>query len=139
MKKRYFNNGTLLKHALLLAMAISISFGGVAAFGSEILFYNVNKKGQQSLLGMLPNRDEPGCHNMFFSKDVFRVAQIGFTYCSVYAEKDCPEDAAMIMRWKGRVKKNSARAQPTDRLMPGDMWYFEDNAERKVGSWHCEP
>jgi hypothetical protein len=57
----------------------------------------------------------------------------------VYAAKDCVEDSALIMIWKGRAKKNSARAQPTERLMPGDMWYFDDNGVREVESWKCVP
>jgi hypothetical protein len=107
------------------------------ADAAEIRFYDINRKGQQGEVGFVRNRDEPGCHNMFGGRDVFRVAQIGFTYCSVYSQKDCPDDEALTMVWKGRVKKNSVRAQPTERLMPGDLWYFQDNEEREIKSWKC--
>ncbi len=104
---------------------------------AEIRFYDVNKKGQQREKSLTLNRDEPGCHNLFLGEDVFRIAQVGFTYCSIYLEKDCPEGEALTMKWKGRTKKNSARAHPTDRLMPGSMWYFIDNLEREIHSWKC--
>ncbi|KAA3630446.1 MAG: hypothetical protein DWQ08_06285 [Proteobacteria bacterium] len=124
--------------AILLASAIAVSgLAPAVSDAGEIRFYKVNGKGQQREIGLLRNRDEPGCHNMLGSRDVFRVAQIGFTYCTVYAADDCAEDGALIMNWKGRVKKNSVRAQPTDRLMPGDMWYFGDNDVREVHSWFC--
>jgi hypothetical protein len=109
------------------------------ANAAEIRFYKVNSKGQQSEVGFLRNRDKPGCHNTLGGRDVFRVAQIGFTYCEVYSEKDCEADSALIMNWKGPVKPNSARAQPTERLMPGDMWYFDENEPLEINSWKCQP
>ncbi len=104
---------------------------------AEIRLYGVNKKGQQREKSLALNRDEPGCHNLFLGEEVFRIAQVGFTYCSIYLEKDCPKGEALIMKWKGRTRKNSARAHPTDRIMPGSMWYFSDNEERKIRSWKC--
>lgn len=121
----------------LLGMAV-LAMAATPAAAEGIRFYKVNSKGQQSEVGFLRNRDEPGCHNILGSREIFRVAQVGFTYCAIYAEEDCPEGGAMVMHWKGRVKKNSARAQPTDRLMPGDLWYFEDNGTRTINSWMCQ-
>ncbi len=126
-------------HGIAAAVLLVAWTWSLAAHGGEIRFYNVNKKGQQSEVRFVMGRDKPGCHNIFGGRDVFRVAQIGFTYCTVYAEKDCAEDSAMVMNWKGKVRKNSARAQPTERLMPGDMWYFDDNGMREVSSWKCVP
>lgn len=131
---------TAATRTALAAVALFIASGIAAdvADAAEIRFYKVNSKGQQREIGFIRNADEPGCHNMFGSREVFRVAQVGFTFCSVYPEADCPADSAHVMNWKGKVKKNSVRAQPTDRLMPGDMWYFGDNETREVKSWHCE-
>lgn len=122
------------------AAAISwLTFSVGVANAAEIRFYKVNSKGQQSAVGFLRNRDEPGCHNTLGGRDVFRVAQIGFTYCQVYSEKNCEEGSALIMNWKGPVRSNSARAQPTERLMPGDMWYFDENESLEINSWMCQP
>jgi|SaaInlStandDraft_1057018.scaffolds.fasta_scaffold324126_1 hypothetical protein len=113
-------------------------FFGQQANAENIHFYKVNKKGQQKEISMIRNRDEVGCHNFRRIKDVLRVSQIGFVYCSVYSEKNCPESSVHTMNWKGKVKKNSARAQPSERLQQGDLWFFGDNETRPVGSWKCE-
>lgn len=123
--------------ALALGFALSVMGAGVAD-AAEIRFYKLNSKQQQREVGFLRNRDEPGCHNILGSREVFRVAQIGFTYCSVYSDKDCMEDDALTMHWKGKVASNSVRAQPSDRLMPGDQWYFEDNQTLEIRSWSCQ-
>ncbi len=126
----------LASAALACAVIFSFLATNVAEAGS-IRFYKVNSKGQQSEVGFLRNRDEPGCHNVLGSREIFRVAQVGFTYCTVYSAKDCPDDDGLTMIWKGKVRENSARAQPTDRLMPGDLWYFEENGTREMNSWKC--
>lgn len=122
---------------LLAAAGLALASGTTAAEAGSIRFYKVNSKGQQSEIGFLRNRDEPGCHNVLGSREIFRVAQVGFTYCTVYAEEDCPDEQGLVMNWKGKVRANSARSQPTERLMPGDMWYFGENDTREMNSWKC--
>lgn len=123
--------------AFVAATGIAITASTATAQAGSIRFYKVNSKGQQSEIGFLRNRDEPGCHNVLGSREIFRVAQVGFTYCTVYAEEDCPDGQGLIMNWKGKVRDNSARAQPTERLMPGDLWYFGENDTREMNSWKC--
>ena len=120
---------------LVTVALLSLLFNNAQA--AEIRFYKINKKDQQSEIRLVKNRDEPGCHNLRRKRDVYRVAQVGFTYCSIYPEKDCPDDAALTMEWRGKVKKNSVRAQPGARLMPGDLWFFNDTKPREVRSWVC--
>ncbi len=130
---------TWIKPALVSAALIfsGISFSSEAGDGS-VRFYKVNKKGQQSEILFIGKRNTPGCHNLRRARDIFRVAQVGFVFCSVYAEKKCSDGTEFTLHWKGKVKKNSARAQPTERFLPGAMWFFEENDTRKVASWKCE-
>jgi len=130
-----FRAGGLL---LLLTMLVGLLAGAGAVQADGIRFYKVNDKGQQSEIMLIRKRDKPGCHNLRRSRTIFRVAQVGFVYCSVYAAKNCAEGSELTMHWKGRVKKNSARAQPAERLLPGAMWFFDDNASLKLRSWKCE-
>ena len=124
--------------ALGLVLALSaIAVDEVKA--GEIRFYKVNSKGQQSELLWVRKREEPGCHNFRRAKDIYRVAQIGFAYCSVYAKKDCPSGAEWTLVWKGKTKKGSRRSQPMDQAIPGAEWFFKNDDVREVRSWRCEP
>ena len=124
--------------ASLLFLALA-GLSASSANAAEIRFYKINSKGQQSEVGFIRNKDEPGCHNLLGSREVFRVAQIGFTYCSVFSGKDCAGEDVLTLYWQGPVKSNSVRAQPGERLMPGDRWYFENNQTQDVRSWSCQP
>ena len=123
--------------ATLLLLAGLFVVPGSDATAAEIRFYKVNKKSQQDEIRLIRNRDEPGCHNLRRKREVYRAAQVGFTYCSVFEEKDCPDGKGIVMEWRGKVKKNSIRSQPSERLMPGDLWFFPEDQTRKLGSWLC--
>ncbi len=121
--------------ALLAAVGLQSAVAGPAV---EIRFYSINDKAQQRELSVIFNRDEPGCHNTPGSPDVYRVAQIGFDHCTVYAAEDCEPGSELVMKWDGRAKKGSKRAKPGTLLYPGSEWLFPDGQPREVESWKCE-
>ncbi|MFT5114418.1 MAG: hypothetical protein ACI8P9_003755 [Parasphingorhabdus sp.] len=125
-----------------LTLLAVFSIAGIATIplpseAGEVRFYKISKKSQQSEVRLVRNRNESGCHNFLRNKDIYRVAQVGFTYCTVFEQKDCPNNKGLVMEWRGKVKKNSIRSQPGERLMPGDLWFFKDGEEQTLRSWLC--
>ncbi len=84
--------------ATLFALAIGIA--GAATQAADFRAYRANEQLQLDRIPTL-NEDEPGCHNMMLGFSVYRVAQIGFEYCSIYEEKDCKAGTA-----GGRMKRH---------------------------------
>jgi hypothetical protein len=97
---------------------------------AEIRFYNMNRQGQQSQIMFVPRAGEPGCHNFPVARDVHRVAQVRFEYCSVYAERNCAAGSEYPGRWDGR-------REPVTQFTPGSRWVLEREGHVKVRSWNC--
>ncbi|GIT53997.1 MAG: hypothetical protein Ct9H300mP16_11570 [Pseudomonadota bacterium] len=72
--------------AVLLQTACQSSTPQPDSPAASIRFYTVNNQNQQRELYLLPNRSRTGCFNLPVSVDIYRVAQIGFEYCSIYSE-----------------------------------------------------
>ena len=106
---------------------------------SEIRFYTINSLDQQRELSWLPKRHAEGCFNLPVSLRLFRIAQIGFTSCSVYHGKDCATVQSHPMVWLGKSRKNSNKKVPTFMMTEGAMWHFSRGREAEVRSWQCNP
>ena len=107
--------------------------------GAHIRFYSINSVSQLSELSLVPGREEPGCQDMPLDLKVHRVAQVGFAVCKIFAKNECPDDAALVMRWSGKQSRSDPnKNQPTIRITPGSLWLFEAGREVEVASWHCD-
>ena len=104
---------------------------------SEIRFYTINSLDQQRELSWLPKRHAEGCFNLPVSLRLFRIAQIGFTSCSVYRGKDCAAVHKQPMVWSGKSRNNSNKEVPTFRMTEGAMWLFSRGRKAEVRSWQC--
>ena len=104
---------------------------------SEIRFYTINNLDQQRELSWLPKRHAEGCFNLPVSLHLFRIAQIGFTSCSVYRSKGCAPTHIHPMVWSGKIRKNSNKQEPTFKMTEGAMWLFSRGREAAVRSWQC--
>ena len=104
---------------------------------SEIRFYTINSLDQQRELSWLPKRHAEGCFNLPVSLRLFRIAQIGFTSCSVYHGKDCAAVHTLPMVWSGKSRNNSNKEVPTFRMTEGAMWLFSRGRKAEVRSWKC--
>lgn len=99
---------------------------------TEFRAYRANEQLQLDRIPTL-NENEPGCHSMLLTLRVYRVAQIGFEHCTVYAEKDCREGSEVPVTWK-------QEEAPVKQFGQGDRWFLvSDHPQgRDVGSWYCE-
>lgn len=97
--------------------------------------FRIYRANDQLQLDQVPalNTSEPGCQNMLLGLRVFRVAQIGFEHCTVYAEKDCREGTEVPVSWK---QEN----EPVTEFTQGDRWFLvgDEPQGHKMGSWYCE-
>lgn len=102
--------------------------------------YRINKKEQQFRISTGDDAREPGCHNARFRKNVYRFAQAGFAWCSMYSEKNCAEESIVSAMWEGgkyrRVKFDES--MPQAKMYPGAEWVLGLEAD-PVRSWYCEP
>lgn len=98
-----------------------------------IRFYKLNSKGQQNRLLIRESRlKKTGCHNFATKPKVYRLTQIGFEYCTVYAKKSCAAGSEITGLWKG--EKEDAK------LSQGGEWLFthHDPEGIKAKSWSCQ-
>lgn len=97
--------------------------------------FRVYRANEQLQLDRIPtmNESEPGCHGMLLTLRVYRVAQIGFESCTVYAEKDCQAGTEVPVSWK-------QEEAPVTEFGQGDRWFLvsDDPQGHKMGSWSCE-
>lgn len=98
---------------------------------ADFRMYTANKYLQQRQITFVRNTDEPGCHNLITKRRIYRVAQIGFESCSVYAEKDCEEGTEISVRWKNKK-------DPTTVFTRGARWFLPGERGSKMASWKCE-
>lgn len=123
-----------MKRTLLPCIALVLSGLTACASAAERDFriYRVNDEMQ---LDRIPafNEDEPGCHNLLLRFTVYRVAQIGYQYCTVYAEKDCKAGSELQVAWK-------EKQAPVTQFTQGDRWFLvsDDRHGHKMGSWYCK-
>ena len=104
---------------------------------AEIRFYSINKQQQQRELALVPGASEAGCHNLPLTRAVYRVAQVGFDFCQIYAKKDCQPGSEYRLHWSATTQ-NPDKTGPTTRITPGAKWLFFVAGETKVSSWSCQ-
>ena len=123
---------------LLCFLGLSWSTSGLA--GPKIRMYETNKKKQQRKIVIGKAVEEPGCHNLLWGKDVYRFAQFGYAWCSLYAREDCPRDAVIPAIWEdGKYRRYKIEeGQLQEKLYPGEKWIIKSSG-RDVQSWYCEP
>ncbi|MBO67901.1 MAG: hypothetical protein CL398_06275 [Acidiferrobacteraceae bacterium] len=103
---------------------------------SEIRFYTLNSRAQQNQIVFVLNASRTGCNDLLVARNVYRVAQFGFSFCEVYEAQGCPLGTEHILIWSGTLQ-TKRELQPTTRITPGSAWLFAHNSIETVGSWHC--
>ena len=103
-----------------------------SAIDPDIRFYKANKRLQQDRILDFGQGDEPGCHDFLKSTRVHRIANVGYEYCVLYSERDCPDGAEIPARWK-------EDAETKTQLTQGARWFpvREDIRGTHVSSWKC--
>jgi len=104
---------------------------------AEIRFYSMNEQQQQRELVLAPGAGQAGCHNLPPTRAVYRVVQVGFTFCEIYAKKDCQPGSEYNLRWPATTQ-DPDKTGPTTRITPGAKWLFATASTAKVGSWSCQ-
>tara|TARA_Y100000588_G_C13549558_1_gene625574 strand:- start:4 stop:450 length:447 start_codon:yes stop_codon:yes gene_type:complete len=123
--------------AVLLQTACQSSSPQPDSPAASIRFYTVNNQNQQRELYLLPNRSRTGCFNLPVSVDIYRVAQIGFEYCSIYSATGCDLASTYRMYWSGKARKDPNKKNPTTVMTEGAMWQIEGAREAPLRSWEC--
>ena len=103
---------------------------------AEIRFYSMDEQQQQRELLLVPGAGQTGCHNLPLTRAVYRVAQVGFTFCQIYLEQDCHASSKHSLRWSATTQ-DPDKTGSTTRITPGAKWLFDTASEAKVGSWSC--
>jgi hypothetical protein len=119
----------LMTFLVCVLIAMNVAVG--TALAADFRLYYANKLLQQSKVSMVRNTDKPGCHNLFKKRRIYRVAQVGFETCAIYAEKDCAAGTEIEVRWKNKKA-------PTTTITPGARWFLPGERGSKMGSWKCE-
>lgn len=104
---------------------------------TQIRFYNINDRQQQRKLLIVPGAYEAGCHNLPVTRAVYRVAQVGFAFCQIYAEKNCTPGSEFSLHWSATAKQEMKNIQVTTRITEGARWLFTNIEEARVNSWSC--
>lgn len=129
-----------LSKIIICLIAIVVSFSIIATHSlyadnktnKIIRFYKLNKQKQQNRLLIRESRlSKTGCHNFATTPTIYRLTQIGFEYCVIYAKKDCPAGTEIMGSWKD--KKRDIK------LTQGGTWFFNQHSPRgeKAKSWYC--
>lgn len=119
---------TLFTIPLVLTVAL---FSGNVSLAADLRLYTANKQLQQRRVTLVRNTDEPGCHNLITKRKIYRVAQIGFKTCTVYAKKRCEVGTEIGVSWKNKKP-------PINEFTPGARWYLPGKRGAKMASWKCE-
>jgi len=121
----------------LAALAGAALLAGCASQPSDygpkdFRIYRANDRLQLDRIPTL-DENEPGCHDMLLTLRVYRVAQIGFEYCTVYADQGCREGNEVPVTWK-------REEAPVKRFTQGDRWFLVSDHRQghDMGSWYCE-
>ncbi len=122
---------------VLCAMCLVWSFS--ASAGQKIRMYEMNKKQQQRKIFIGGAVEEAGCHDLLWGKDIYRFAQFGYAWCSLYTRKGCAADSIATAFWEeGKYHKyNIDGSKPQEKLYPGGKWMVK-SSDAAIKSWHCE-
>lgn len=105
--------------------------------------HRLNSKGQMVRNMWTRKSERPGCHDLRGTKRAYKVAQIGFAWCSVYSAGDCKPGTELGAMWRGKKYRRGDIdiEQPQTRILQGSNWFLseeEDKQNVRVGSWRCE-
>ena len=112
---------------IILLLALCAADLAVAA---DLRLYTANSLLQQRRVSMVRNTDEPGCHNLITRRKIYRVAQIGFETCTLYAERDCEAGTEIEVSWK-------RKKDPVHAFTQGARWFLPGERGSKMASWQC--
>lgn len=121
-----------MKRVLGVVAGVVLLAAGTSSWAADFRIYRANSDLQVDRVPAM-NEDEPGCHNLLLSLTVYRVAQIGFEHCTVYAEKDCEAGSEVPVSWK-------QEDDPVTRFTQGDRWFLvgDEPQGHEMGSWSCK-
>lgn len=100
---------------------------------SHIRFYKANKLLQEDRIFFTGKKSKTvGCHNFLKSARIYRINQVGFKQCQLFAKKNCKPDSLMEV-----VDEDNSK---TTMMTQGTSWYPSGKDERgkKAKSWQCE-
>lgn len=125
----------MIRHAAALAGLVMLAGCAGQPASQQTGEFRAYRANDQLQLDRIPtlNEDEPGCHDMLLTLRVYRVAQVGFEHCTIYAERNCEEGTEVPVSWK-------QEKDPVTQFTQGDRWFLvSDHPQgRDMGSWHCE-
>lgn len=106
---------------------------------SEVRFFKVNKKDQQTEYRLIRDRREPGCHSLRLARKLYRVQVIGFDHCEVFANAACEAGSELSFMWSGRKKSRNDvdTSKPQTKLPLGSRWLSHPERMTKFKSWRC--
>ena len=102
-----------------------------------IRFYRLNNQQQGIRLNVPKEKaNVAACHNFKRRKRIAKVIQIGFSYCSLYSEKNCLDESIIHASHSGQDTFSK-------KLTQGYGWQTEQITKKdkkgvKVKSWYCE-
>ena len=116
------------RRLLALLCLLGLAWSGSAA-GANARMYEVNSKLQQRKILLGGKAEQPGCHDMLWGKQVYRFAQFGFAWCSLYHEKSCAPESIVPAYWsEGKYRRyNIDGTQPQEKLYPGGKWILKSD------------
>jgi hypothetical protein len=100
----------------------------------KVRFYKANKQLQATGILLTDEKSSSaGCQNFLKKVTVFKVVQIGFSNCTVFAEKGCPVNSSI-------AAINEDQAFATTLLTEGVGWFPQGDTDRgaTVKSWRCD-
>ena len=124
---------------LLMVGWIGLIWPVTVTAGQKIRMYKINDKLQQRKVMVGKAAQKPGCHDLLWGKQIYRVAQVGFEWCSLYTQEGCATDSIVTAYWSdGKYHKyNIDGTKPQEKLYPGAKWIM-DSAADDIQSWYCE-
>jgi len=135
-----FSSGILLASTILILLSGTAGKANADDHGS-IRLYKLNKKGQ--VIGQRWSRklDVDGCYNLSKPRKAHRFAQIGYRYCRVFTQKECPAGSELAAMWTGKKYRVEGLEidtdQPQRRLFRGSKWVFDEKKNIFIMSIYC--
>lgn len=109
-------------------------FSPAVSAKQKIRFYKANKQLQATSILLTEEKSSAaGCQNFLKKVKVYKVVQIGFANCTIYAEKECPVATSV-------AANSEEQAHTTTLLSEGVGWFPEGDSDRgaTIKSWRCD-
>ena len=152
------------KTALLLTLIVGLCCISQAQASARqtIRFYKVDRQVQADRIKFTKKKaSKAGCHSFRKKARVYKTVQIGYSWCSVYAKKDCASGSIISVSKQDPAKEDKPTPRPedsedivgpdnaqselridenlTEEMTEGIAWYPASEHKRgaKIGSWNC--